>query len=128
MDAAAELFYAAHEEKYGHAHRNLPVELITCRTTVSAPPPSVALQPVSAPPAYASAARKGSRRIYFPEISDYAETPVYDRYRLAPNTHFDGPAAIEERECTVVAGPSSTLRVDEFGSLFIDLLQAERNP
>ena len=128
VDAAAELFYAAHEEKYGHAHRNLPVELITCRTTVSAPPPSVALQPVSTPPAYASAARKGSRRIYFPEISDYAETPVYDRYRLAPNTHFDGPAAIEERECTVVAGPSSTLRVDEFGSLFIDLLQKERNP
>jgi N-methylhydantoinase A/acetone carboxylase, beta subunit len=40
------------------------------------------------------------------------DTPVYDRYSLAPGAAFTGPAIIEERESTTVAGPGARVRVD----------------
>jgi N-methylhydantoinase A len=117
----SEAFYAAHEEKYGHSHRHLPVELITCRTTVSAPPPEVPLRALDAGPPDAAAALKGRRVVFFPELDGDADTAVYDRYLLAPGIVLPGPAIIEERECTIVAGPSATIRVDRFGMVFLDL-------
>jgi N-methylhydantoinase A/oxoprolinase/acetone carboxylase beta subunit len=120
MDGIATAFYAAHEEKYGHAHRHLPVELITCRTTVSAAPPALTLRqlPGGGTP---EAARKGSRAAFFAEAGGLVDTPVYDRALLAPGSEFPGPAIVEERECTIVAGPSARLRIDAFGMLFLDL-------
>ena len=122
LDGVAEAFYDAHDEKYGHSHRHLPVELITCRTTVSGPPPDVPLRPLEA--AGTDPAPKGRRLVFFPELDGDADTPVFDRHRLSPGTIFAGPAIIEERECTIVAGPSATVRVDPFGMLFLDLPHA----
>ena len=120
-----ERFYAAHEEQYGHAHRELPVEIITCRVTVSGPPPEVDLQLLGAQAESAESARKGERPVYFPEMEGFLPTAVFDRYRLGPGMRIPGPAVVEERECTIIAGPASTLRVDEYGTLFIDLARRE---
>ena len=47
----------------------------------------------------------------------------------AAGAKLEGPAIIEERECTVVAGPSATVRLDPWGSLFLDLpAPAETTP
>jgi len=122
LDEVGRLFYDRYEDKYGHAHRSLSVELITCRVTVAGPAPHVpALKASRNGDGGASAARKGSRPVYFAEAGGYVETPVYDRYRLGRGTRFPGPAVVEERECTVIAGPSSTVRVDDWGNLFLDL-------
>jgi N-methylhydantoinase A len=59
--------------------------------------------------------------VYFPEAGRYVETPVFDRYRLTAGTAFDGPAVLEERECTVIAGPSCRVRIDPYANLFLDL-------
>jgi N-methylhydantoinase A/oxoprolinase/acetone carboxylase beta subunit len=121
VDDLAAHFYARYTDKYGHAHTGLPVELITCRLSIAGPTPRV---PASAAGGSASgdgAPLKGRRRVYFPEAGVYVETPVYDRYRLAAGAALEGPAVIEERECTIIAGPSSRVRVDANGNLFIDL-------
>ena len=55
---------------------------------------------------------KRTRQAYFPEAAGYVETPVYDRYTLAPGMVFAGPAIIEERESTTVIGPGARIRVD----------------
>jgi N-methylhydantoinase A len=47
---------------------------------------------------------------------------VYDRYKLFPGAGFQGPAIIEERESTVIAGEDTSISVDEFGFLWIDLV------
>jgi N-methylhydantoinase A len=122
--AIAELFFAAHREKYGHAHTHLPVELITCRTTVAAQAPGVPLRELPAAGNDPEVARKGSRPAFFTEAGGMVEAPVYDRYRLGPGMQLRGPAIIEERESTVVCGPSGAIRVDRFGALFIDLVPA----
>ena len=121
--AVAELFYAAHREKYGHAHTNLPVELITCRTTVAAPAPGVPLPALADRGTEPALALKGHRRAWFSETGGMVDTPVYDRYRLGPGMVLGGPAIIEERESTAICGPSGTVRLDRHGALFIDLPQ-----
>jgi len=121
-DRLGTLFYDRYEEKYGHAHRTLAVELITCRVSVAGPSPHVPSPEAEAVAGDGtSSARKGSRQVYFAEAGGYVDTPVYDRYRLGRGARFHGPAVIEERECTVVAGPSSGVRVDAHGNLFLDL-------
>jgi N-methylhydantoinase A/oxoprolinase/acetone carboxylase beta subunit len=120
LEALTTFFYERYQDKYGHAHTNLPVELITCRVSIAGPPPGV---PARAAGAHAdgAAARKGTRPVYFPEAGAYVETPVFDRYRLSVGAALDGPAVVEERECTIIAGPSAAVRVDAGGNLFIDL-------
>jgi N-methylhydantoinase A len=114
-------FYDRYQDKYGHAHTNLPVELITCRLAIAGPSPKVPAQAAARPAIGEAPAGKGVRPVYFPEAGGYVETPVYDRYRLAAGAGFAGPAVIEERECTIIAGPSSRVRVDEHANLFLDL-------
>jgi N-methylhydantoinase A len=122
----AELFYAAHREKYGHSHENLPVELVTCRTSVGAASPDIPLQQLPLESGSPDTARKGARAAYFIEVGSFVETPVYDRYKLRPGMLIRGPAIVEERECTVVAGPSAVIRIDPYGNLFMDLHDVSR--
>ncbi len=63
----------------------------------------------------------GSRAAYFPELGGFTMTPVYDRYRLRPGDRFPGPAIVEERESTVVVGPSASFSIDAHRTLVIDL-------
>ena len=53
-------------------------------------------------PAWPGSARRG-----------FDETPVYDRYALAPGDRFAGPAIIEEREATTVVPPGDNVAIDE---------------
>jgi N-methylhydantoinase A len=123
------IFYEAHHERYGHAHEHLPVELITCRTTVSGPAISVPISTAFASDSERdSAAPPSHRRVFFKELGGYADTPVYDRMALTPGMTFRGPAIIEERECTTVVGPSADVRIDSLGSIFIDLLREAGTP
>lgn len=68
-----------------------------------------------------AAARKGSRPVYFHEQRAFIDTPVYDRYRLAPGATLDGPAVIEERESTVVVGPGARIEMDAGLNLLVTL-------
>ena len=65
--------------------------------------------------------RKGTRRAYFPETRGYADTPVYDRYALAPGASLTGPAIVEERESTTVLPPGVTATVDEYANLLAEV-------
>jgi N-methylhydantoinase A len=58
-------------------------------------------------------ARTGARAVYFVEADGFTSTPVYDRLRLRPGDHVDGPAVIEEPDSTIVCPPGYTAAVDE---------------
>jgi len=74
----------------------------------------------AAPAGTARPAPKSSRQAYFPEARGYVDTPVYDRYALAPGAAFVGPAIIEERESTTVVGPGARISVDERLTLILE--------
>ncbi len=58
--------------------------------------------------------------MFFPETG-FAPCKIYNRYALKPGDSFRGPAVIEERESTAVAGPDTTVSVDEHLNLIIDI-------
>jgi len=64
----------------------------------------------------ASAARTGSRRVFFEE---WVDTPLFDRARLGSGDVVEGPAVLEEFSSTVPLHPGFTARVDDYGNLVI---------
>jgi len=115
-------FEAAYRALYSRTPMGVPIEALNFRVVVSGPVPEISVSgPKSgAPPARISLAPKSTRKAYFPEARGYVDTPVYDRYALQPGASFQGPAIIEERESTTVAGPGARLRVDDRLTLIME--------
>ena len=67
----------------------------------------------------ASAAIKGTRKVYFAERGGRVDCPIYDRYMLGSGDEVEGPAIVEEVDSTVVVQPGYRADVDEFGNLFL---------
>lgn len=67
---------------------------------------------------------KRHRPVYFEEAGGFMETPVYDRYRLAPGNSIDGPAILEERESTLVIGLGEVATIDDSLNAVIGLGEA----
>lgn len=61
-----------------------------------------------------SAARKGLRQVYWPELNSYHSTPVYRRELLASGNTVAGPAVIEAADTTCVVPPGLKYTVDEY--------------
>jgi len=100
-----------------------PVEALSWRVSVAGPRPGLPLDQLAGSIDSAvdlAAAIKGERPIYLPEEQSFVAVPVYDRYRLAPGAAFSGPAVIEERESTVILGPTALAQVDGLLSLIVE--------
>ena len=69
------------------------------------------------------AAEKGERMVHFVDREGAMPCRVFDRYRLKPGTELAGPAIVEERESTIVIGPSRRARVDEHLNVIVDVTQ-----
>jgi N-methylhydantoinase A len=103
---------------FGHVHPTLAVQLITCRLVATSPARAV---PNRLATARDGAAGTGERPVFFESAGGFVTTAVFDRYRLAPGTAFEGPAVVEERESTAVVPPGATVRVDDELNLMIRL-------
>ena len=116
MRASFDDVYAA---RYGYASPEEPVEVVTWKLSAIGGSPRIALAKAAA------RGGEGSRRAraapYFPETHGYADTPVYDRYALAPGASLTGPAIVEERESTTVIPPGVTATVDEYANLLAEV-------
>jgi len=104
---------------YGRKGPDVPLEVINWRVVASGPRPELKLKLAHAASGRRDA-RKGSRRAYFPEMGQYIDIPVYDRYVLKPELQFDGPAIVEERESTLVIGARGRARVDERFNIIVE--------
>jgi N-methylhydantoinase A len=119
-------FETAYREKFALTPPDVPIEFINIRVAVRAPVSETAM----AEPEEGLARRadgetgpvvKGTRRAYFRESSDFVETTVYDRARLAPGDEVRGPAVVEEEGSTLVIGPGGSARVARSGNLVVTL-------
>ena len=112
-------FEATYTEIYGHTVANTPIDVMSWRVVAHGPKPALTLPTVKA--GGTGAAQKGTRAVYLPGAKGLAEVPVYDRYALAANSEFAGPAIVEERESTVVVNGPAAIRVDARNTLIVDL-------
>jgi len=116
LEAIQERFFERYEAIYGHADRQTPTEAITWRLQAINEIGSISTRPLEAASTVADAV-KDHREAYV--NGEYVEHTVYDRYQLPPGASFDGPAIIEETESTSIAGPDTTVSVDEIGNVLI---------
>ncbi|MCS7019551.1 MAG: hydantoinase/oxoprolinase family protein [Cytophagales bacterium] len=114
-------FTAEYELRYGRSIADIGMETVTWRVVVSAPAPQ--MQPRQVVRLADSQALKGERTLYFMEGNQLTvqQCPVYARYLLNPGDCFAGPAVIEEMESTTIVGSHSTVSMDNYRNIIIDL-------
>ena len=110
-------FEAAYLALYGRTEPALPVECVSWQVIVAGPRPVVDLTRQSA--AADGALQRGTRRAWFGGA--YIETSVLNRLALRPGESVQGPALIEERECTLVLPPGATAHCDAALNLDVTL-------
>ncbi len=107
-------FHRLHQQRFGHADPDRPLEVVTVRTRarggrrtlpVDAPPPAGRARPVSTRPVVFS-----GRPV---------RTPIYRRDDLPLRQRLGGPAIICEYSATTVVPPGWTLTVDRAGGLLL---------
>jgi len=64
-------------------------------------------------------AQINTREVYFEEINDFTQTPIYNREILLSKNEIIGPAIIEQYDTTTVFPPNWKARVDEFGLIYL---------
>lgn len=114
-----EEFLRRYAELFGRSISDVAIETVTWRISASGPTPNIRLN-FEGQQIDRGAVEKGERQVFFPETG-YAPCKIYNRYGLETGTTFTGPAVIEERESTVVAGPDTTISVDDYLNLIIDI-------
>ncbi len=120
LQAVTASFEAAYRALYHRLPQGMPIEALNWRVTVSGPPPAMPATMIAARAGGGSTV-KGHRPAYFEEAGGFVDTPVYDRYALAPGDQFTGPAIVEERESTAIIGPGARCRVDDGLALIVEM-------
>ncbi len=121
LDAIAERFHDRHRQRYGHAYPEEPVELVTVRMRARGVVETPDLHPADVD-GTVEGARRERRTVTFD--GEGVETAIYDRSRLPTGAEFGGPAVVEGAESTVVVRPGQSARVDEFGSLVVEVSES----
>jgi N-methylhydantoinase A len=112
-------FREVHENAYGYASQDDPVEIVNVRLSASAR----LYREVSAPTERASATAptaRDRRPVYFAAESS-RETPIYTRADLRPGQHIMGPAIIEQLDTTTPVYPGDRAEVTPDGHLIITI-------
>jgi N-methylhydantoinase A len=86
--------------------RRMPVDL----ATVAAREPAQRLDD----------ARRTVRPVWF-EVGGWRDTPIYRRERLPERACFEGPAIVEQLDCTTVVEPGNRVEVDAIGNLIVSV-------
>jgi len=120
VETVQQSFQTVYKDLYSRYLADAPMEVVSWRVTVSGPRPTIQLKKLEGNFDSQSALKK-KRQVYFPEYKDFAECPVYDRYRMGPGTTLTGPAIVEEKESTLVVGPGGRLSIDDYLNAIIEM-------
>ncbi|MDR6818079.1 N-methylhydantoinase A [Neorhizobium sp. 2083] len=116
LNELRDAFFKLYRELFGRTVA-APLEVITWRLRASGEKDQVTRPHETV----VADAKKGSRQVFFQEIGSYADTAVYDHYKLPVGQEVRGPAIVEQRESTAVVGPSGVFHVDAHGNLVINI-------
>ena len=124
-DGIKQRFDAVHETRYGYSASAEKAEVVSLRSAITGVLRKPTFEPIakgSAEPP--TAASRGVRRVYFPEIGRHVQTPAYQRALLVAGNRIAGPALIEEYASTTLVHPGDVAEVDAFGDIVIEILRS----
>jgi len=117
-------FHAEHRRRFGHSDAAAPVEIVSfavaAKGLIDTPELPRPARGGAAPPA---AARLGERPVYFEADGGGAwhDCAIWRREALLAGNEISGPAIVEEVSATTVLYPGDRARIDEFGSLIVEI-------
>jgi N-methylhydantoinase A len=120
VDGLAELrqnFDGRHKTMFGHSAPDEPVEVVSYRVTGIGLVPQVQLPKFNATGATLADAKRTTRRVRFDDTT--VECPVYQRERLDVGLTVEGPAVLDQFDCTTVLYPGQTAHVDAWKNLIV---------
>ena len=121
VDAAAlrTAFDRAYWNRFEVALPEIRPVLVSVHTAVIGRRPAVDLRQLAAgnPADSLAGAQTGTRPVWFD--GGMQDTPVYRRDRLPADASFDGPAIVEQLDCTTVVEPGNRVAMDTFGNLLV---------
>jgi len=109
-------FHRKHNDLYGYADENYPLEIMGFGLTAIGKLPPINLQKIKAGSKDVGQALKGVRDAYFEESGGYTETRIYDGDKMLAGNLLEGPCVVEERMTNVVIPPGYRMQVDEYGN------------
>jgi N-methylhydantoinase A len=119
LTAARRRFDERHAQIHGHAAKDRPVEVVSCRLRLRVAVPKYAPRPEEpAAPRPADRARKGCRTVYFDGATPVVAS-LYERGRLDPGADLAGPAIVEQFDATTVIPPGWRATVDRRRNLIL---------
>ncbi|MBS0541196.1 MAG: hydantoinase/oxoprolinase family protein [Proteobacteria bacterium] len=112
-------FAAAYWRRFGIELAEIPPVLVNLHTAVIGVRPDISLAALAGQERAPTleAAKIGTRRVWFTD--GWHDTPVYARDRLPKDAVFQGPAILEQLDCTTVVEPGDGVRQDALGNLLI---------
>jgi N-methylhydantoinase A len=112
-------FQRTHETAYGYFSPEVPIQLVCFRVVARAA--SVRPPGLGSPTGDddVRAAVRAVRRVYFDELGDFTDCPIYARMRLHPGHRVIGPAIIEQMDATTMILPDQEALVDSHANLII---------
>jgi N-methylhydantoinase A len=115
-------FAAAYWRRFGIELPEIPPVLVNLHTAVIGVRPEISLAVLAATQREPTleAAKLGARRVWFSD--GWHETPVYAREKLPLDATLEGPAILEQLDCTTVVEPGDKVRQDRLGNLLISVL------
>ncbi len=113
-------FLEAHEQVYGFATEDEPIQAVNARLVARglAEPPRLPRAPRGGGDAPAAASDR--RDVYVDDERRVVSCPIYDRPRLLAGQRLTGPAVIEQFDATTFVLPGQTALVDDLGFLVIE--------
>jgi N-methylhydantoinase A len=114
-------FDALHEQRYAHHATDEPVEIINIRLVALGRRTKLALPPMAKT---GTLAPREKRPVLFDQGGP-VDCPVYDREKLKPGDHVQGPALVSEYASTTVIFPGDQLAVADTGELIITVGHAK---
>jgi len=113
-------FLEAHEQVYGFAAEDEPVQVVNARLVARGLTEPPRLPRVPRGDGDARAAEIGRRDVFVDDERRVAPCPVYDRARLLGGQRVAGPAVIEQFDATTFVLPGQAAVVDDLGFLVIE--------
>jgi len=119
VDGLHKAFAAAYWRRFGIELSEIPPVLVNLHTAVIGVRPHIDLAVLAGSERAPSlkAAQAGERHVWFSD--GWRQTPIYARDRLPLDAAFDGPAILEQLDCTIVVEPGDKVRQDKLGNLLI---------
>lgn len=112
-------FEAEHRRRYGYAHENREIELVTLRLRAILTSGSVGTDAFVRPRAKRDAVKPPEAAVVFDNKK--LKTKVCDREALSAGKRYHGPAIVTEYSATTVIPPKKSFHIDKTGNLIINI-------